>query len=124
MATTPDINDVNKQIEDARKQLGLTPMAPFDITNLKLAQSELKALQASLREMGSDLEFISHSFQESIKHLSNQNAELYKVKSSLKGISDISNKLIDYRKGELDISKKDLENLKYKAKKAVGNIRS
>jgi len=117
MATAPDINDVNKQIEDARKQLGLTPMAPFDIANLKLAQSELKALQASLREMGSDLDYIHKSFRDSVNELSKQGNVLAVVRSSLKGISDISSKLVDYRKGELDLSRKDLENLKYKAKK-------
>jgi len=112
----PDINDINKQIADIRTQLNLQDMdKPF--ANLKLAQSELKALQASLREMGTDLDYIHKSFRDSVNELSKQGSILSTVRSSLKGISNISGKLVDYKKGEVDLSRKDLENLKYKAKK-------
>jgi hypothetical protein len=66
--------------------------------------------------MSSDLDYISKSFKDSVNELSKQNTYLSDAKSSLRGISSISEKILQYRKGETSLSEKELQNLQKQAK--------
>ena len=58
--------------------------------------------------MNSDLNYIAQSFKDSVAELSKQNAQLTVARNSLKGISNIARDLVDFRKGENDLSEKQL----------------
>ena len=110
------IEELNKEIDKLRKQLNLPKLSPFDSKDIQKAKESLRGLRAELQEINSDLKFVADSFRDSVAELSKQNTELARVKSSLRGISDISNKLLDYKIGDLDLSKKQLASLEYEAK--------
>ncbi len=110
------IEELNKEIDKLRKQLNLPKLSPFDPKDIQKAKESLRGLRAELQEINSDLKFIADSFRDSVAELSKQNTELARTKSSLKGISDISRKLLDYKIGDLDLSKKQLTSLEYEAK--------
>jgi hypothetical protein len=65
--------------------------------------------------MGNDLDYVYKSFKDSVNELSKQNRYLSDSRKSLNGISDISKKIIDYRRGETSLDEKTLQNLKKKA---------
>jgi hypothetical protein len=111
-----NINELNKEIDKLRKQLDLPKLSPFDPKDIQKARESLRGLRAELQEINSDLKFVADSFRDSVNELSKQNTELARTKSSLRGISDISRKLLDYKIGDLDLSKKQLNNLEYQAK--------
>lgn len=111
-----NIGDINKQIEDLRKQLGQKSLSPFDQKDLEKAKLALSGLRNELREMNSDLSYIAQSFKDSVAELSKQNAQLSTARTSIKGISNIARDIVDYRKGEVDLSEKQLKNLQRQAK--------
>jgi hypothetical protein len=111
-----NIGDVNKQIEDLRKQLGQKPLSPFDQKDLEMAKTYLSGLRNELREMNSDLNYIAQSFKDSVAELSKQNTQLNIARNSIRGISNIARDVVDYRKGEVDLSEKQLKNLQRQAK--------
>jgi hypothetical protein len=110
------IDELNKEIDKLRKQLNLPKLSPFDSKDIQKARESLSGLRAELREINSDLKFVADSFRDSVAELSKQNTELARTKSSLRGISDISRTLLDYKIGDLDLSKKQLASLEYQAK--------
>jgi hypothetical protein len=111
-----NIDELNKEIDKLRKQLDLPKLSPFDSKDIQKARESLRGLRAELQEINSDLKFVADSFRDSVNELSKQNTELARTKSSLRGISDISRKLLDYKIGDLDLSKKQLNTLEYQAK--------
>jgi len=111
-----NIDELNKEIDKLRKQLDLPKLSPFDSRDIQKARESLRGLRAELQEINSDLKFVADSFRDSVNELSKQNTELARTKSSLRGISDISRKLLDYKIGDLDLSKKQLNTLEYQAK--------
>ena len=111
-----DINSLNKEIADLRKQLGEKPLTPFDPKDLDKALLTVKALRQELREASSDLDFISKSFRDSVNELSRQNTYLTTARKSISGIADISRQVVDYRRGEKDLSEKQLKNLQNQAR--------
>lgn len=114
MAT--DINALNQEIADLRKQLGDKPLTPFDSKDLDKALLTVKALRQELRETSSDLDYINKSFKDSVNEMSRQNIYLNTAKKSLNGIADISRKVADYRRGENVLSEKQLSTLKDQAR--------
>jgi hypothetical protein len=119
-----NIDDINKQIGDLRKQLGQNPLSLFDQKDLEKAKLALSGLRNELREMNSDLNYIAQSFKDSVAELSKQNAQLTIARNSLKGISNIARDLVDYRKGEVDLSEKQLKNLQRQAKLKFEDLQS
>jgi predicted transglutaminase-like cysteine proteinase len=111
-----NIGDINKQIDDLRKLLNQRPIQPFDQRDLEMAKTYLSGLRNELREMNSDLNYIAQSFKDSVAELSKQNLQLTIARNSLKGISNIARDVVDYRKGEVDLSEKQLKNLQRQAK--------
>jgi hypothetical protein len=111
-----NIDELNKEIDKLRRQLDLPKLSPFDSKDIQKAKESLRGLRAELQEINSDLKFVADSFRDSVNELSKQNTELARTKSSLRGISDISRKLLDYKIGDLDLSKKQLNTLEYQAK--------
>lgn len=111
-----DINSLNKEIADLRKQLGEKPLTPFDPKDLDKALLTVKALRQEFREASSDLDFISKSFRDSVNELSRQNTYLTTARKSISGIADISRQIVDYRRGEKDLSEKQLKNLQNQAR--------
>jgi hypothetical protein len=111
-----NIDELNKEIDKLRRQLDLPKLSPFDSKDIQKAKESLRGLRAELQEINSDLKFVADSFRDSVAELSKQNTELARTKSSLRGISDISRKLLDYKIGDLDLSKKQLNTLEYQAK--------
>ena len=111
-----DINSLNKEIADLRKQLGEKPLTPFDPKDLDKALLAVKALRYELRESSSELDYISKSFKDSVNEMSKQNLYLSNAKKSLRGISDISRQVVDYRRGETVLTEKQLKNLQNQAR--------
>jgi hypothetical protein len=110
-----DINKINKEIDELRKQLGQKSIQPFDIQNLQLAKTVLTGLRADFRDMNTDLDYISTSFKNSVQELSKQNVFLSLSKKSLNSISGISDKILQARRGEVSFTEKQLQNLRAKA---------
>jgi hypothetical protein len=116
MALSDDIKKVNDEISKLRKELGKLPQSPFDIKDLEKAKESLKGLRAEIRDMDSDLTYVKDAFVDIVNELSNQNRYLVDARNSLKGISSISQKITEYRKGETSLSEKQLKNLQQQAK--------
>lgn len=111
-----DINALNQEISNLRRQLGDKPLTPFDSKDLDKALLTVKALRQELREASSDLDYINKSFKDSVNEMSRQNIYLNTAKKSLTGIADISRKVVDYRRGENVLSEKQLNTLKDQAR--------
>jgi hypothetical protein len=111
-----DINALNQEIADLRRQLGDKPLTPFDPKDLDKALLTVRALRQEFREASGDLDYISKSFKDSVNELSRQNVFLTSARKSINGISDISKKLVDYRRGETSLNEKQLKNLKDQAR--------
>jgi hypothetical protein len=111
-----DIKKINDEINKLRKELGKNPLKPFDEKDLETAKALLSGLRAEVRELSSDLDFVAKSFKDSVNELSKQNIYLTSAKKSLSGISDISRKVVEYRRGETSLSEKQLKNLQQQAK--------
>jgi hypothetical protein len=107
-----DINALNQEISDLRKQLGERPLTPFDSKDLDKALLTVKALRQEFRESAGDLDYISKSFKDSVNELSRQNTYLTSARKSINGISDISKQIVDFRRGENTLSEKQLLSLK------------
>lgn len=110
------IKDVNDEIKDLNRELGKTPTTPFKAADMQKALDTVKALRAELKAMNSDLSYIAGSFRDSVAELSKQNIELNNAKSSLRGISNIAAKLSSYRQGDIELGKKEIQNLEKQAK--------
>lgn len=111
-----DINALNKEIAELRRQLGEKPLTPFDPKDLDKALLTVKALRYELRESSSDLDYIYKSFKDSVNEMSKQNLYLNTARKSLRSISDISRQVVDYRRGETDLTEKQLKNLQNQAR--------
>jgi hypothetical protein len=116
MGASEDLSNINKEIDSIRKELGKRPLQPFKLEDLEKAKESLAGLNSELREMSSDLDYISKSFKDSVNELSKQNTYLSDAKSSLRGISSISDKILEFRKGETSLSIKELNTLQQQAK--------
>ena len=117
-----DIKKLNDEINKLRAELGRKPLAPFDIAKLKEAKALLSGLQAEVREMGNDLDYIYKSFKDSVNELSKQDRYLSDSRKSLNGISNIAKQISDYRRGEISMDEKTLQNLKKKASAQFGEL--
>ena len=111
-----DINALNQEIADLRKQLGDTPLTPFDSKDLDKALLTVRALRQEFREASSDLDYISKSFKDTVNEMSKQNTYYNTAKKSINGIADISKQIVDFRRGENVISEKQLKNLQNQAR--------
>jgi hypothetical protein len=111
-----DINALNQEIADLRKQLGDKPLTPFDPKDLDKALLTVKALRQEFRESKSDLDYIAKSFKDTVNEMSRQNIYYNTAKKSINGIADISKQLVDYRRGETSLSEKQLKNLQNQAR--------
>jgi hypothetical protein len=126
-----DIKKLNDEINKLRAELGRKPLKPFDVNELEKAKALFSGLSAEVREMGNDLDYVYKSFKDSVNELSKQDRYLSDSRKALNGIADISKRVADYRKGEVSLDEKTLQNLQKKAKsqfdelqriKEVGNI--
>lgn len=111
-----DINALNQEIADLRRQLGDKPLTPFDSKDLDKALITVRALRQEFRESTSDLDYISKSFKDTVNEMSKQNTYYNAAKKSINGISDIARQLNDYRRGENTLSEKQLKNLQNQAR--------
>jgi hypothetical protein len=111
-----DINALNQEIADLRKQLGEKPLTPFDPKDLDKALLTVRALRQEFREASSDLDYISKSFKDTVNEMSKQNTHYNTAKKSINGIADISKQLVDYRRGETSLNEKQLKNLQNQAR--------
>jgi hypothetical protein len=111
-----DINALNQEIADLRRQLGDTPLTPFDPKDLDKALLTVRALRQEFREASSDLDYISKSFKDTVNEMSKQNTYYNTAKKSINGIADISRQVVDYRRGENALSEKQLKNLQNQAR--------
>jgi hypothetical protein len=111
-----DIKKINDEINKLRSELKQKPLKPFNDKDLETAKALLSSLRAEVRELSSDLDFVAKSFKDSVNELSKQNIYLASAKKQLSGISDISKKVLDYRRGDTSLSEKQLKNLQQQAK--------
>lgn len=124
MSLSDKIKQINAEIDKLRKDLLMKPLKPFKKEDLEAAKLALQGLRAEIREMDSDLDYVSKSFKDSVNELSKQNTYLNDAKSSLKGISNISDKILQYRKGETSLSEKQLETLQKQAKAKFDSLKN
>jgi hypothetical protein len=126
-----DIKKLNEEINKLRAELGRKPLKPFDEKDMQTAKETISGLRAEVREMGNDLDYVYKSFKDSVNELSKQDRYLSDSRKALNGIADISKRVADYRKGEVSLDEKTLQNLQKKAKsqfdelqriKEVGNL--
>lgn len=118
------IDDLNREIESLRQQLGKQSLSPFDQKDLEKAKEALSGLRNDLREMDGDLNYISKSFKDSVSELSKQNAQLTLARGSIKNISNLARDLVDFRKGENNLSEKQLKNLQRQSKLRFDDLQS
>jgi uncharacterized phage infection (PIP) family protein YhgE len=111
-----DINALNQEIADLRKQLGDTPLTPFDSKDLDKALLTVRALRQEFREASSDLDYISKSFKDTVNEMSKQNIFYNTAKKSINSIADISRQIVDFRRGENVLNEKQLKNLQNQAR--------
>jgi len=111
-----DINALNQEIADLRKQLGDKPLTPFDSKDLDKALLTVRALRQEFREASSDLDYISKSFKDTVNEMSKQNTYYNTAKKSINGIADISKQIVDFRRGENALNEKQLKNLQNQAR--------
>jgi len=112
-----DIRQINDEINKLRAELGKRPLRPFDQADLERARATLTGIRAEVREMSSDLDYIAKSFKDSVNELSNQKAYLSDAKKAFNSISSISEKILDYRRGESTLNEKQLKDLQKQGKK-------
>ena len=116
MATPQEeLAELNRQIADLKRQLGDTSEF-VPLQNIKDAQRLFTALKRDVSEIGDSLSYVAQSFRDSVAELSKQNTELNNTRSSLKSISNISQKILTTRSLEGDISTKELASLEKRAK--------
>ena len=108
------------EINKLRAELGRSPLKVLDTKDIQTAKETISGLRAEVRELGNDLDYISKSFKSSVNELSKQNTYLSDARKSLNGISNISSKILDYRRGETSMDEKTLQNLQ---KKAIAQFR-
>lgn len=116
MSLSDDIRSINAEIEKLRRDLGKKPLKPFEEKDLEYAKESLAGLRAELRDMGSDLDYISKSFKDSVNELSRQNTYLSDARKALTSIADISRQVTNYRSGDNSLTEKQLEKLQKQAK--------
>jgi len=119
-----DIKKINDQINKLRAELGKDPLTPFNIADLEKAKALLSGLGAEVREMSSDLDYISKSFKDSVNELAKQKNYLSDAKKSFNGIASIAQKITEYRKGESSLNEKQLKNLQSQAKAKFEELRA
>jgi len=124
MGASEDLSNINKEINSIRKELNKKPLQPFKLEDLEKAKESLAGLRAELREMSSDLNYIAKSFKDSVNELSKQNTYLSDARSSLRGISSISDKILEFRKGERSLSEKQLKTLQQQAKSKFTSLQN
>ena len=124
MGASEDLSNINKEINSIRKELGRKPLQPFKLEDLEKAKESLAGLSTELREMSSDLDYISKSFKDSVNELSKQNTYLSDARSSLRGISSISEKILEFRKGETSLNEKQLKTLQQQAKSKFTSLQN
>jgi hypothetical protein len=112
-----DIRQINDEINRLRAELGKRPLRPFDQADLERARATLTGIRAEVREMSSDLDYIAKSFKDSVNELSNQKAYLSDAKKAFNSISSISEKILDYRRGESTLNEKQLKDLQKQGRK-------
>ena len=124
MGVLDDIKKINAEINKLRKEMGDKPLKPFKQEDLESARLALEGIRAEVREMGSDLDYVSKSFTDSVNELSKQNTFLSDARNSLKGIANISEKVLQYRKGETTLSEKQLKTLQQQAKAKFDSLKN
>ena len=124
MGASEDLSNINKEINSIRKELGKKPLQPFKLEDLEKAKESLAGLSTELREMSSDLNYIAKSFKDSVNELSKQNTYLSDARSSLRGISSISEKILEFRKGETSLNEKQLKTLQQQAKAKFASLQN
>ena len=117
-----DINALNQEIADLRKQLGDKPLTPFDSKDLDKALLTVRALRQEFRESSSDLDYISKSFKDTVNEMSKQNIYFNAAKKSINSIADISRQIVDYRRGETSLNEKQLKNLQNRSRVAFEEL--
>jgi len=116
------INDLNREIDSLRKQLGERAQSPFDQKDLQKAKEALKGLKSELREMNDDLSYVSQSFKSITEELKGAKGQLNSQISSLNKISSIARQVLEVRKGENSLSEKQLSNLKLRNQREIDNL--
>jgi hypothetical protein len=124
MSLSDDIKKINAEINKLRKEMGDEPLKPFKQEDLEAAKLALAGINAEIREMNSDLDYVSKSFKQSVNELSRQNTFLTDARNSLNGIASISDKVLQYRKGEISLSEKQLKNLQQQAKAKFDSLQN
>jgi len=119
-----DIKKINDEINKLRAQLDKEPLQVFSEKDLKVAKALLSGLHAEIREMSSDLDYVAKSFKDSVNELSNQKLYLSDARKSLLGISEVSRKIVEYRKGESSLNEKQLKDLQKLAKIKFDSLRN
>lgn len=122
MAASDELNRLNKEIAELRKQLGKTSTKSFLSGEIEDARTALRGLKAELVALNSDLDYISTSFKNSVAELTKQNYFLSVSKSSLKGIVGIADKFLDVQRGTSELSKKEIQNLKNRGDQLFRNL--
>jgi hypothetical protein len=89
-----EVEALNKEIKRLYREMGRAEMPPiFKYQDINQAKDAIVGLKAQIGEVRSELDFISRSLRDSLSELSKRNTELSKTKSSLSGISRISQQL-------------------------------
>jgi hypothetical protein len=122
MAASDELNRLNKEIAELRKQLGKNYDKPFLSNEIEKARESLRGLKADFAVLNNDLRFISDSFKNSVAELTKQNYFLNLSKSSLKGIVGIADKFLDVQRGTSELSKKEIQNLKNRGELLFRNL--
>ena len=63
MGLSDDIKKINAELDKLRKELGKNPLKPFDEKDIDRAREALGGLRNEIREMNSDLDYVSNSFK-------------------------------------------------------------
>tara|TARA_R110000744_G_scaffold18299_1_gene49279 strand:- start:146 stop:2389 length:2244 start_codon:yes stop_codon:yes gene_type:complete len=117
-----NINDINKQIQLLRKELGKVAKADFLAKNIAEANKELVKLRGEIQDVNNELSYFSDSFKGSLSELTKTNFELSLAKKSFKGLVSIADQYNQINLKGTKINKKKLDALKAQGEQEFKNL--
>ena len=118
-----DIDNLNKEINKLRIELGKKIESPFKADELQKAQEALKGLQATSAEINSTFSDLTSILRANLAEMSKQNSALSISKKGYQGLTSVVEKLKNEEAGVYGFNAKQLKALQEKAKIGFDDLR-
>ena len=117
-----DINEINKQIQLLRKELGKVEQSDFGAGQIAKANEELVKLRGEVQDVNNDLSSLSDSFKGSVEELTKANYSLGLAKKSFKGLVSIADQFNQINLNGTEIDSKKIDKLKAQGDQHFKNL--